>query len=59
MDFLQAHESDSFPDIMEFLVSDHYALEAIKNGAEPVKAIAKARSSAPNLAGEDTMVPSS
>lgn len=59
MDFLQAHESDSFPDIMEFLVSDHYALEAIKNGAEPKKAIAKARSSAPNLAGEDTMAPSS
>lgn len=59
MDFLQAHESDSFPDIMEFLVSDHYALEAIKNGAEPKKAIAKARSAAPNLAGEDTMTPSS
>ena len=58
MDFLQAHESDSFPDIMEFLVSEHYALEAIKNGADPGKTIAKARSAAPNLTGDDTRAPS-
>ena len=41
-DFMDAHENDSFPTIMESLVAEHYALIAIKNGTNPQDAIVQA-----------------
>lgn len=54
-DFMAAHENDSFPAIMESLVADHYALLAIKNGADPKIAIMQAHQ-ASQMTGDDTRI---
>ena len=55
-DFMNAHENDSFPSIMETLVADHYALNAIKNGANPDEAIAQAQKNS-QISASDSCVP--